>query len=458
MDQPIMRKRGIYSVIVAILVVGVTTFASLIYIDRMQLGNRLQGSYQRELYDLIGNVHNLETDLSKVSISSSRQYAALLLADIWRQSGGAADRVNSLPITHASISETSKFLSQVSDFSYSLAKAQNDGGRFTSQELDSIDALKRNAAYLGLKLSELQRDMEDGVIGWSEIRYDGSTTLGQAQPNLIDQQFTDIDKMMQDHPSLIYDGPFSENILSIKPRVLSEAQVSMESAKQTVRKILGRYGIKDISLYSSKSDGVIPSYPFRITLNNSSDYIDMDISKNGGHLVFMLYNRATGSQTVDIKNAIDIGIKFLEDNGFRDMIPSFSQKSDGTLTVNYIYSQSSGKNNVVIYPDHVKVKVALDNGEVIGVEAEKYLTAHTSRNLQKPAISADTARSKASSKINITNTRLAVIPMLSKREVLCYEFVGRKDNTTYIIYINALDGREENILQIIDTPEGQLAM
>lgn len=460
MEQPIMRKRGVYGVIVAILVVGVTTLASLLYIDRMQLGNRLQGRYQKELYDLIGNVENLENDLDKVTVTASPQQSALLFGEIWRQAGSAADRINSLPITHVAISETSKFLAQVSDFSYALIKMGNNGQKLSDEEWRNLESLRNNAAYLGGQLYSLQQEMEDGGVKWSELRYGGAKVLGQAQTNLVDTKFAEIDKQMQQHPTLIYDGPFSENVLKITPKVLAEPEVAQDVAKERAMDIIGRDRVESIDAYSSKGDGTVPVYPFRAVLKgrDKGTTVDIDISKNGGHIVYMLDSRDVSQPVIDVKQAIDIGIKFLSDRGFKDMIPTFSQKADGTLVTNYVYTASNGKSNVVIYPDQIKVKVALDNGEVVGVEAEKYLIAHTSRNIPTAKLSVDEARAKASTKIQITNTRLAIIPLLSKREVFCYEFVGKKDDTTYVVYINAENGNEENILQIIDTPDGQLAM
>lgn len=460
MDEPIMRKRGIYGVIVAILVVGVTTLASLLYIDRMQLGNRLQGRYQKELFDLIGNVQNLETDLYKVSVTSSPQQSVLLFGDIWRQAGRAADRVNSLPITHVAISETSKFLSQVSDFSFALLKLQNRGEKLTEEEMNNLEALRNNAGYLGQQLFALQNEMDEGKIGWSEIRYEGAKILGQAQTNLMDSKFTEIDKQMQQHPTLIYDGPFSENVLNITPKVMVEHEITFEDAKQRVIDFIGSDKIGEIGTYSEQGDGRVPVYAFYVIVKgrDKNSPVDIDISKNGGHVVYMLDTRDVGQPTIDVKKAIDIGLKFLNDKGFKDMIPTFSQRSDNILVTNYVYTQNNGDANVVIYPDQIKVKVALDNGEITGVEAEKYLVAHSIRNLPKAKLSVGEARAKASTKMQITNTRLSLIPLLSTREVFCYEFVGKKDDTTFVVYINAENGNEENILQIIDTPDGQLAM
>lgn len=460
MDQPIMKKRGIYGVIVALLVIGVTTLACLLYIDRMQFGNSLQARYQKQLYDLIGNVQSLETDLSKVGVTSSAQSSTLLFGDIWRQAGAAADSINSLPITHTAISQTSKFLAQVSNFSYSLVRSSNDGNKLTDDDWNKLESLRNNASYLRAQLMSLESEMQKGKITWSEIRYEGGKILGKAQTNIVDKKFADIQKSVQQPPTLIYDGPFSENVLNITPKVTVEPVVTIEQAKQKVIDAIGRDKIKEIGSYSNKGDGNIPSYPFQVILKNRDKNrpISIDISKNGGHLIYMLDSRVVRQPAIDTKKAIGIGLNYLNKNGYKDMIPSFSQRSDNTLVVNYVMTQSIGSSNAVIYPDQIKVKIALDNGDVIGFESQKYLTAHTMRKLSSPKLSVTQARAKASSKIQVTNSRLVLIPLLSSREVLCYEFIGRKDASTFAVYINANTGKEENILQIIDTPDGQLAI
>lgn len=460
MDQPIMKKRGIYGVIVALLVIGVTTLASLLYIDRMQFGNSLQARYQKQLYDLIGNVQNLETDLAKVTVTSSPQSSTLLFGDIWRQAGSAADSINSLPITHTAISETSKFLSQVSDFSYSLVKSGNDGNKLADEDWSKLESLKNNAAYLRGQLMTLVSEMQKGKIIWSEIRYKGGKILGKAQVNVVDQKFSNIQKSMVQTPTLIYDGPFSENVLNITPKVTAEPVVTLDAAKQKVTDIIGKNMIKETGSYSSKGDGNISVYPFYVILKNRdrNSPVNIDISKNGGHLVYMLDSRGVHKPVIDVKKAINIGLNYLNNKGYKNMIPSFSQKSDNTLIVNYVLTQTIGTATAVLYPDQIKVKIALDNGDVIGFDAQKYLTAHAMRKLSSPKLSVSQARSKASPKIKVTNSRLVLIPLLSTREVLCYEFVGRKDDSTFAVYINANTGKEENILQIIDTPDGQLAI
>ena len=80
------------------------------------------------------------------------------------------------------------------------------------------------------------------------------------------------------------------------------------------------------------------------------------------------------------------------------------------------------------------------------------------RSLPAAKITVSQARAIISPKIRVANTRLALIPMLSKREVLCYEFSGTYGSDSYIIYVNALNGTEENILKVINVQGGQLSM
>ena len=51
---------------------------------------------------------------------------------------------------------------------------------------------------------------------------------------------------------------------------------------------------------------------------------------------------------------------------------------------------------------------------------------------------------------------MAIIPTEWKTEILCYEFKGKVDNTDFLVYINCDTGKEENILVIINTPNGIL--
>lgn len=449
------KKRSILAIIVSLIVIGSTTFGTLMFLDRRDYRIYLSNQYQRNLYDVISNVEALQVDLSKATITASSKQSLILFTEIWRLSSTAQDKLNALPISHIAISQTSKYLSQVADFAYTLLKVDNSGGKVSDEQWSNVDKLKDYAGYLDIQLHQIEKDISEGKVEWSEIKNRASSIFQKANQNSVDVKFEAIAKELQQYPTLIYDGPFSENTLNIKPKILSQPEMSIENAKKVAKKVIGNDKVESISVYSDKTGEKVPVYAFSITRKGTKKpdtYID--VSKNGGQIVYFLDEREVKESKIDIKTAIKYGTVFLDKQGYKGMIPTYTLKYDNIALVCYVLVQ----NKVVIYPDQIKLKIALDNGEIVGVEAQHYLIAHDNRTIQKPKITAQQALKSLSNKLNIENIRLSIIPMDSSKEVFCYEFYGNYNGEKYIVYINALDKTEERILKVLQTPNGELTM
>ena len=132
------------------------------------------------------------------------------------------------------------------------------------------------------------------------------------------------------------------------------------------------------------------------------------------------------------------------------MKESYFTNENGVLTINYAFNQ----NGIICYPDLVKVKVALDNGEVLGLESQSYLNSHRKRDLPKVNISMQEAQKKINSKLEILSSSVTIIPTDWKTEVAAYEFKGKMNDRNFIVYINIENGREEKVFMVLDTPGG----
>ena len=139
--------------------------------------------------------------------------------------------------------------------------------------------------------------------------------------------------------------------------------------------------------------------------------------KNGGHVVYMNTDREISAESISQEEADKLGKEFLEKNGFKNMKETYYLKQNGIVTINYAYSQ----NDVTIYPDLIKLKVALDNGEVLGIETTGYLNSHEERKIEKPKISKEKALEDLNRKLDITSEGLAIIPTKWQTEVFCWE-------------------------------------
>ena len=185
---------------------------------------------------------------------------------------------------------------------------------------------------------------------------------------------------------------------------------------------------------------------------NDNQKIGISISKKGGHVVYLISNRDVEEQKIDEQEAISKGKEYLSSNGFSNMQETYYMKQDGFIIVNYAYKQD----NVIIYADLIKVKIALDNGEVLGLETTGYLNNHYERQIPTPKISIVSARNNLSAKSQITSQGLAIIPTEWKTEKFCYEFKGKIEDVDFIAYINAETGEEEDILIVTNTENGSL--
>ena len=165
-------------------------------------------------------------------------------------------------------------------------------------------------------------------------------------------------------------------------------------------------------------------------------------------------NRNVETESITQEKANELGKQFLESREIKNMKETYYIKQDGIVTINYAYMQ----NNVIMYPDLIKLKVALDNGEILGIETTGYLNSHEERNLQEVKITKEKAKESLNKDLQILSENLAMIPTEYKTEVLCWEFKGKVEDREFLVYINTQTGKEEDILVILNTPNGTLTM
>ena len=118
------------------------------------------------------------------------------------------------------------------------------------------------------------------------------------------------------------------------------------------------------------------------------------------------------------------------------------------------YADKQG--NVIIYSDLIKVKIALDNGEIIGIETTGYLNCHYEREIPTNLITAEEASKNISQNVQMEVKGLAMIPTEFNTEVLCYEIKGKVNEIEFLTYVNAQTGKEQDTLILMNTENGVL--
>jgi spore germination protein len=459
--------RIVLSVIAVIAIVGLGTYAYRLHQANQQLALALEAERQLHINDVAFHTNQMHTFMGKTLASHSVAQTVRYLSDVKQEAQSATQAFSQLPIPQDVGERTTKFVKQVGDVASSLAYKQAVGEPITAQDRKLLVDLKARA-------DQVRQDLAMSLqhISVSGIRMVKPATLsagllfrgyqGEKKPSTGPQApqsmgaatgFSELSDKGKDLPTLIYDGPFSEHVSKEAPRIKG-TPINQQQAEAKLAHYLppGKaFGIQN----RSEAAGPIPTWTFTLHEKGSDGHASVHIAKNGGYLVQLISSRTVGESTMDLTKAKDRGLRYLEHLGYSAMTPTYGVSEGGAATV--VYAWSDGQ--VLHYRDQIKLKIALDDGEILAVDARQYLTAHHARANMAPKISAATAQKQVSPSLKIKRVQLVSIPNnAGTGEILCWEFTGTMERDQYLIYVNATSGNEQQILQLIETDQGTFTL
>lgn len=447
-----ISERGVRGMALLLLII-LGLYAASLMKKNNQLKQTLSNTYSESFFELLEYTSNVETLLAKAQISSTPEYSAKTLTEIWREANLAESSLAKIPITHVALTSANKFLNQVSDYAYSLSHKTIENQRLSEEEFKNIKMLYDKCKTLNMTLSSLEADMGSGSLSWDELtKKETNTDLAQEVANLSQDNFGNIEKNLQDYEGLIYDGPFSEHMTSPTPKGLGEGQYNEAMAAEVFNKFVNQTDISNIT-YNGIVDGKIRAHSFTGTYQDGTN-VYANISETGGKIIFVDRNRVPEYSALKIEEATKFAQDFLKKHDYNSMEESYYTIESNSVTINFAYTQ----NGVICYPDLIKVKVALDNGEILGMEAHGYLNTHTERTFETPKIDVNEAKKLVNRDVEILSERLALIPTDWSTEILAYEFKGKIEDKNFIVYVNANTGKEEDVFLLIESENGILAI
>lgn len=445
-----LKKGHMFSIIVGLLIV-VAILGFILYKKQREYRQASENSYNAAFFELVDYVQNVETYLAKSLISSTPEHGAETLTNLWREANLAQAYLSRLPIESQELENTEKFLNQVSDYSYSLSRKNIYNESLSDEDFNNLKELHTYSQELENTLNQLSDDLNTGRFSWGELTEKGTVAFAQQVDNISKESFSNLEENFHEYSGLIYDGAFSEHLTNAEPKGLTGDDIDEDQAKEIAENFIGIENIKETSNLGYFENATISNYGFSIKKNND-ETVNISISKKGGHVISMNANRDVNTESITQEQADEKGKQYLESKGFSNMKETYYLKQDGIVTINYAYNQD----NVVMYPDLIKVKVALDNGEILGLESTGYLNNHQKRDISNVKITKEEAKKNLNKNLEITSEGMSVIPTEWKTEILCYEFKGKVDEREFLVYINAENGKEEDVLVITNTPNGTL--
>lgn len=429
---------------IAVVALGILYGISMSSLNSYQA--TLENVYQKNFYELVDEVNNAETKLNKVLASNSASYKSKLLKEISKNASEAQTRLNMLPYSINGLSDTISFVNQVSGYTETLAKTLENGQNLSKNDEETLEKVYESIVNIKKSLNSMSKQMWEGYnITDSSLKLDGDY-------NNLTSDMSAMNGEDIEYPTMIYDGPFSDSQVNKEVKGLNFGEVSMETAKSNLGKVLTGVNMDNFD-FQGESKGHFTTYDFSYEDENGA-YTFAQVTKKGGKLLTLSSQNIYKTKKLELENAEKIALDFAKKADISNMKVVWSDVIGDDAFINL----APVIDGVIIYPDLVKVKVDLTRGNVLGFEASSYYMNHVDRKIMPTRITQSVAKAKLYSGLKVKDTRLALIPLEYDKEVLCYEFICTMNGNTYYVYINAVNGAEENILKVIQTDNGNLLL
>ncbi len=398
-------------------------------VKEVKRGDELKLKYENSLKasvsGAIDGMRALEGDLSKLLITSSRQRE--LLSAIAIKSAGCAEDLSSLPVVSTCAQNVLKFSNQLSSYCTTVLKKEELPDDFDER----IYSFFLTVGSINTQLAQLENSIESGDISLSEVN--GAEQVSNGVFGSITEEITE-------YPAVIFDGPFSDGQEATAPKKDRE-EVTPEDASIFV---------KHLNLngeYKGEINGVLPCYLFE------GENFQAQVTKKGGLLLMMISSRETGDRVLSLEEGEEYATEFVQKLGYGNTEVVWRENYGDIAVYNFVPTV----NGTAIYPDIFKVKVALDNGDILSFEGKSYVMCNCEREIGYARISSEEAQENLKQGFEKQSERLCVISV-DREEFLAWEFYGTYKDMKYAVYFDAQEGRELVSFRIISSESGESAI
>lgn len=452
----------------------------------------LENLYQRSFYDLVDNVNNMEADVSKLMVSNDSTSQQKFLSSIKQKTSDAENDLSLLPVNDNLLEKTSRFMNQLNGYCTSLISYKD--GKLESNDYEALNKVYNSISIIK---KELNTVMEKIMHGY---KISENATNGQEMNN-FSSSLSSLSNESVEYPALIYDGPFSDSTTQKHVKGLGNKNITENDAENIITKLFENK-ITNLS-YLGEAKGRFETFDFGVNTDDGRNYF-IQITKRGGFLLTMSSNIIDDSENVEnmtdnldlsqteelenndktqgegaieeskterkeesgvkidqpetqseqSKNAQSVAESFAKKLGLEDMKCVWSASSQEVCYVNL----APVVDDIIMYPDLIKVKIDLNKDIIVGWEASSYAYNHTEREDLIATLTEAEAKKLVSSNLKIDDIRLCVIPLDYVGETLAYEFAGTHNNFNYYLYIDAYTGNQVRVLRVIQTDQGELVL
>ncbi|GGM22753.1 germination protein YpeB [Paraliobacillus quinghaiensis] len=406
-----------------------------------------ENNYQRAFHDLTYQVDLLHDKIGTTLAMNTKEKLSPQLIEIWRLTSEAQTDVGQLPLVLLPFNKTEEFLSNIGEFSYRTAVRDLEQEPLSDKEVDTLNNLYKKAGDIKNELRKVQHVVLEDNLRWMDVQM-ALVSTDEPMDNTIIDGFETVEETVKAYE----ESDLSSGLTGISNethefRFIKGENISESQAEEQIRKLFKLDDELELTIAESGDGAQLPMYS--ASFQNEKEHGYIDISKQGGHPLSFMLNREINEKNLSLNDALLRAEKFLKANGFSDMVMFQSNQYENVGVFQFLYQQG----DVRVYPDKIQMKVALDDGEILGFVATDFYRNHENTEYEEPSLALEEAKERVNPTVTIQDQHLAIVEDDFKERILAYAFLGTKGQDTYRIFIDANTGQEIKVekLKAVET-------
>ncbi|MDR2635159.1 MAG: germination protein YpeB, partial [Clostridiales bacterium] len=305
--------------------------------------NLLENEYRNSYYRLLGEVENIDVNLTKLLASSGAEMQEQLLYEIWKGAESAETSLAHMSSRETPIGGTMRFVNQTGDYCFYLAKKIGVETVLNPQEKATLRKMRDMYRIMRSKLQRINDELQTGA---AFIDFDGG--------GVLDEVFSGLNENSVEYPQMIYDGPFSDSLADREVKGLSGADIDETKGRELLALYFDGSQAENVR-FDGEWNTDIDTLNFSFTVDGVD--ASAQLAKKGGSLIQYSTDASVNAGGVDPAECAVIAAEFAARLGFESMDAVWISDYNGIIYCNL----APVVNNIVYYPDLVKVKVSGEN-------------------------------------------------------------------------------------------------
>ncbi len=438
----------VFSVLAGLTVLGLC--AGVIVMDTVRKNQRsryeaeVAAGWRQSVAELAGALSDLETDLQKGLYASGNYQTVSWAAQVFSEAGAARTALEALPVYELRLEGTETFLNQVGEYTLEMARKQLRGESLTDSEESSLKTLALRSRELADEVLMMSEKIADENPGYEEMQQ----LLLPSEEGENKTEFESLEDIFSGDKPLTYDGEHSAWRETRTSRWLSTLK---EVSKDHLKSLAAKYlSVKEADLTEeSRFDS-----PFAFREYRNGD-LSAAVTEGGGMLYGLRKLREVTESKLSVEDALTFGGEGLAELGYEHMEPVSWAVAENTLTAVYVLRQEG----VLVYSDRITVTMALDNGEIMTVNAVEYLLAHEPKRDLSTVVTREEALQVLRDDLVVESADLVSVPAGDGSEAVCWQFTVHDDTETRVlIFVNGNTKVEEEILILVEDDDRRTAI